>query len=72
MFNLTKFPSIRLCLVAFALAGTAWVISSSSAMAQGDLAPCFVKCHDEAMEAWESGEDWDDVNDEFLECNENC
>jgi len=34
MFNLTKFPSIRLCLVAFALAGTAWVISSSSAMAQ--------------------------------------
>ena len=73
MFKLTMFPLIRLCLVAFALTGTAWVIGSSSAMAQEDeLYPCFVECHDAAMEAWESGEDWDDVNEDFLECNEDC
>ena len=71
LFNLKMFPSIRLCLVAFALAGTAWVINSSPAVAQGDV-PCFDDCHDAAMEQYRRGVFMDEINEDYFDCLGNC
>ena len=62
MSQVTKLKSVSLLTLIVALA--------LPLAAQED--PCFKECHDEAMEREDEGMDWEENNETFLECNDEC
>ena len=64
MSHATKVKSISLLTLMVALA---------LPLAAQQLTPCFVECHDAAMEREAGGMSWEKNNEKFLDCiDENC